>query len=229
MQKAMVSVFEKPLESDFADLENALHLTHGPYHNPYDLTTFYDNHDMARINATDNGFINAHNWLFTVRGIPVVYMGSEIGFMRGTAEHAGNRNYVGQERLDAAVNHPIQQALTDIANVRKNTPALQRGIQVNVALSGHTAAFYRVINTAESQQTALVLLNKGDSAQTFNVNQFIQSGNWVEQLTGRELTIAEGGKLSATVEPNGVQVWLREGKVENEALLAQIKYQLSRQ
>lgn len=229
MQKAMVSVFEKPLESDFADLENALHLTHGPYHNPYDLTTFYDNHDMARINATDNGFINAHNWLFTVRGIPVVYMGSEIGFMRGTAEHAGNRNYVGQERLDAAVNHPIQQALTDIANVRKNTPALQRGIQVNVALSGHTAAFYRVINTEESQQTALVLLNKGDSAQTFNVNQFIQSGNWVEQLTGRELTIAEGGKLSATVEPNGVQVWLREGKVENEALLAQIKYQLSRQ
>ena len=156
-------------------------------------------------------------------------MGSEIGFMRGTAEHAGNRNYVGQERLDAAVNHPIQQALTDIANVRKNTPALQRGIQVNVALSGHTAAFYRVINTEESQQTALVLLNKGDSAQTFNVNQFIQSGNWVEQLTGRELTIAEGGKLSATVEPNGVQVWLREGKVENEALLAQIKYQLSRQ
>ena len=229
MQKGMVSVFEKPLESDFADLENALHLTHGPYHNPYDLTTFYDNHDMARINATDNGFINAHNWLFTVRGIPVVYMGSEIGFMRGTAEHAGNRNYVGQERLDAAVNHPIQQALTDIANVRKNTPALQRGIQVNVALSGHTAAFYRVINTEESQQTALVLLNKGDSAQTFNVNQFIQSGNWVEQLTGRELTIAEGGKLSATVEPNGVQVWLREGKVENEALLAQIKYQLSRQ
>ena len=229
MQKAMVSVFEKPLESDFADLETVLHLTHGPYNNPYELTTFYDNHDMARINATDEGFINAHNWLFTVRGIPVVYMGSEIGFMRGTAEHAGNRNYVGQERLDQAKTHPIQQALTKIANVRKNTVALQRGVQVNVELDGHQAAFYRVVDTAETQQTALVLLNKGNAAQSFEVSDFMQSGDWTEQLSGETQTVKLGDALTATVKPNGVQVWVREGQVSNSALLAQIKHQLARQ
>ena len=229
MQKAMVNVFEKPLESDFADLETVLHLTHGPYNNPYELTTFYDNHDMARINATDEGFINAHNWLFTVRGIPVVYMGSEIGFMRGTAEHAGNRNYVGQERLDQAKTHPIQQALTKIANVRKNTVALQRGVQVNVELDGHQAAFYRVVDTAETQQTALVLLNKGNAAQSFEVSDFMQSGDWTEQLSGETQTVELGDALTATVKPNGVQVWVREGQVSNSALLAQIKHQLARQ
>ena len=229
MQKAMVNVFEKPLESDFADLQKVLHLTHGPYSNPYELTTFYDNHDMARINATDEGFINAHNWLFTVRGIPVVYMGSEIGFMRGTAEHAGNRNYVGQERLDQAKTHPIQQALTKIANVRKNTVALQRGVQVNLELNGHRAAFYRVVDTKDAKQTALVLLNKGNVAESFDINDFMQSGEWKEQLSGQTQTVKQGDALTATVEPNGVQVWVREGKVSNSELLAQIKYQLARQ
>jgi glycosidase len=88
------------------------------YRNPYELVTFYDNHDMARLNATDNGFIDAHNWLFTARGIPAVYYGSETGFMRGRPEHAGNRNYFGQERVDAAPRSPIYQALKSVANVR---------------------------------------------------------------------------------------------------------------
>ena len=229
MQKAMVRVFEKPLESNFADLEKALHLTHGPYHNVYELTTFYDNHDMARMNATDEGFINAHNWLFTVRGIPVVYMGSEIGFMRGTAEHAGNRNYVGQERLDQAKEHAIQQALTKIANVRKNTVSLQRGVQVNIELNGHRAAFYRVIDNEDAQETALVLLNKGNSLESFDISEFMQSGKWVEQLTGQTLTVASSASLKTTVKPNGVQVWVRQGEVDNPDLLEQIKYQLARQ
>ena len=229
MQKAMVRVFEKPLESNFADLEKVLHLTHGPYHNVYELTTFYDNHDMARMNATDEGFINAHNWLFTVRGIPVVYMGSEIGFMRGTAEHAGNRNYVGQERLDQAKEHAIQQALTKIANVRKNTVSLQRGVQVNIELNGHRAAFYRVIDNEDAQETALVLLNKGNSLESYDISEFMQSGEWVEQLTGQTLTVASSASLKTTVKPNGVQVWVRQGEVNNLDLLEQIKYQLARQ
>ena len=229
MQKAMVNVFEKPLESDFKDLAGVLHLTHGPYYNPYELTTFYDNHDMPRMNATDNGFINAHNWLFTVRGIPVVYMGSEIGYMRGTAEHAGNRNYVGQARIDQATSHPIQQSLSNIANVRKNTPALQRGVQVNIELAGHKAAFLRVLQTPQEQQTALVLLNKGNSETQFNVSQYMQKGQWVEQLTGVKQYLDENGALVTDLGANGVQVWVHEGAIDNNALLQAVKHQVTRQ
>lgn len=91
----MVSVFEKLLESDFVDLENVLYFMYGFYYNLYDLMMFYDNYDMVCINVMDNGFINVYNWLFMVRGIFVVYMGFEIGFMCGIVEYVGNCNYVG--------------------------------------------------------------------------------------------------------------------------------------
>lgn len=222
MQKVMLGVFENPLETDFADFIDVLHLVHGPYQNPYELTTFYDNHDMARMNASDDGFINAHNWLFTVRGIPVIYQGSEVGFMRGTSEHQGNRNYFGQENIDNASSNRIHKALTAIANVRKATPALQRGIQVNIMLEGHKAAFYRVMQTGTVQQTALVLLNKGNDLATFNITKFVQEGEWEEQLTGAKQSVAKNASISTTVEPNGVQVWVKEGPINNALLLKQL-------
>ena len=99
-QAAMAEVFAKP-GSDYARMSEALHLEDGVYRNPYELMSFYDNHDMARLAATEDGFIDANNWLFTSRGIPVVYYGSEIAFMAGTKEHEGNRNYLGPDERRA--------------------------------------------------------------------------------------------------------------------------------
>lgn len=228
MQEAMIEVFSKP-DSDYGALTDTLHLTHGPYANPYELTTFYDNHDMARMDAPDSGFVNAHNWLFTARGIPVIYQGSEIGFMRGTAEHQGNRNYLGQENIDKAPEHVIYQQLKEIAHVRKNTPALQRGVQVNVQLAGDTAAFYRVLQTDNSAQTALVLLNKGKQAAQFSIEKYLQSGQWKEQLTGTQKTIDAGGALKTQVGANDVQVWVLDHTVTQPELLEQLKSQMARQ
>jgi hypothetical protein len=73
------------------------------------------------------------------------------------------------------------------------------------------------------------LLNKGNAAQSFEVSDFMQSGDWTEQLSGETQTVELGDALTATVKPNGVQVWVREGQVSNSALLAQIKHQLARQ
>ena len=82
--------------------------------------TFYDNHDMARMNASPSGFIDANNWLFTARGIPVVYYGSEIAFMAGNKEHEGNRNYFGPENIARAEANPIHAALAKIAASGRN-------------------------------------------------------------------------------------------------------------
>lgn len=228
MQKAMVSVFGKD-DKDYEALEETLFLTHGPYNNPYDLATFYDNHDMPRMDATDNGFIDAHNWLFTTRGIPVVYQGSEIGFMRGTAEHSGNRNYLGQENIDKAPEHDIYQALRAIARVRQTTPALQSGLQYMLTIKGHRAAFYRVLQNHKVQQTALVLLNKGDQATTFTIAQHVQAGQWVEQLSGNTLTISSQDSLEATVAPHSAQVWVREGEIDDKAFLSALIRQMEYQ
>src|SRR5690606_31354088 len=176
MKKAMDEVFSRQAIGGFERLAQALYLEDGPYANPYDLATFYDNHDMPRMDASDEGFIDAHNWLFTARGIPVVYYGSEIAFMAGQGEHGGNRAYFGSERIESAPAHPVYQQLRRIANLRKASPALQRGVQLNVEMEGDSAVFYRVYEDAGQAQTALVLLNKGDRARTTTVSRMLQRG-----------------------------------------------------
>ena len=84
------------------------------------------------------GSSTRNNWLFTARGIPVIYYGSETGFSAARAEHAGNRNYFGQERVDAAPTARSTRQLQRIAKLRAQTPALQRGLQVNVRAAGRS-------------------------------------------------------------------------------------------
>jgi len=222
MRQAMQEVFENP-DSDYAELADALMLEDAPYHNVYELATFYDNHDMARIDASDSGFIDAHNWLFTARGIPVVYYGSEIGFMRGRAEHAGNRNYFGAERIEASRTHPIRQNLARISRIRAASPALQRGIQVMLELEGHRAAFYRVFQHDETHQIALILLNKGDRPERFEISEGLQAGTWQSAPEGETLQIEEPAVLEDQVPGHGVRVWLLNARVSNAELLDRLR------
>ncbi|WP_163937446.1 alpha-amylase family glycosyl hydrolase [Paraferrimonas sp. SM1919] len=221
LKEQMLKTFENK-DSDFADLAPALHLTHGPYRNVYELTTFYDNHDMARMNADDNGFIDAHNLLFTARGIPVVYYGSEMGFMRGTGEHAGNRNYFGQDNVELAAQHQIHAKLSRIANLRKVTPTLQSGVQLNLEFSGDKASFLRVLGTKDNAEVSLVLLNKGDIAAEFSVADLPQ-GRWQSLLSDDGMGIK--GELKATVAPHDVQVWHYQG-VLTDSLTEKLAYQM---
>lgn len=222
LKKALAETFENP-GSDYAALQEPLHLENGPYANPYDLATFYDNHDMARMNASDAGFIDAHNFLFTARGIPVIYYGSETGFMRGIAEHMGNRNYFGQQRVDAAPSHPIHKALARIAHIRKATPALQRGLQVNLEFSGNRAAFYRVYQHGGQHQIALVLLNKGDAPESFAISQWLQPGRWRSLLDNADAQVRQGGALQATVPAHDVRVYVLDAPVADPALAARLQ------
>jgi len=217
MKQAMGEVFGHG-QAGFERLAPTLFLEDGPYANVYDLATFYDNHDMPRMDASDEGFIDAHNWLFTARGIPVVYYGSETGFMRGRAEHAGNRNYFGQERVDAAPQSPIFAPLQRIANLRRSSPALQRGLQVNLKLQGDEAAFYRVYQHGGVAQTALVLLNKGDAARSIVVDTLVQPGEWRDAFDGSDVRIGE--RIEIEVPAHGVRVLLRDAAVDAPELRA---------
>lgn len=205
-----------------------LYLTDGPYANPYELMTFYDNHDMARLDGSDEDFIDAHNFLFTARGIPVIYYGSETGFERGTAEHAGNRNYFGQKRVEAAKSHRIHSALRRIAKVRQATPALQRGLQVNLEFQGDRAAFIRAVSTRDTAQAALVLLNKGDAPATFRIDRMLQRGAWRAQLGGGTVDVGVDGVLEATVPAHGVDVFVLDGAVTEPALRDALAHAMAR-
>lgn len=221
-RKAITEVFENS-DSDFSNILSYLHLADGVYQNPYELMTFYDNHDMERMNATDEGFIDANNWLFTARGIPVVYYGSEINFMTGKPEHKGNRNYLGQQRIEQAKTHMIHHELTKIAHVRKSSVALQRGLQVNVDFHGDAASFYRVYQNNDENQTALVLLNKGNSATDFTIDTMLSSGLWTDAMSGKEYRIDSTDlTLSIKVKEHGVKVLLLNSPINSAELQKQL-------
>jgi len=223
-RQAIIDTFENA-ESDYKDIQSYLHLDDGVYANPYELMTFYDNHDMTRMNATDEGFIDANNWLFTSRGIPVVYYGSEINFMTGKPEHEGNRNYLGQENIEKAKIHPIHNNLKTIAHVRKETVALQRGLQVNLEFEKDTAMFYRVYQNGDEAQTALVMLNKGGSAESLTADM-VTAGVWVDAISGETVKVEKGkSELSAKVKAHGVKVWVLNEQVNNQELLSKLSEQ----
>jgi len=218
---AMVEVFANG--AGFGELEEYLHLDSGLYENPYDLMTFYDNHDMDRMAADANGFIDAHNWLFTSRGIPVVYYGSEIGFRAGANEHTGNRDYFGQQNVEVAKTHRIRAELARIAKLRKTSIALQRGLQVNDRLDGDVAVFYRVYEKDGSAQTALVALNKGNEATSVHVSQLLSAGTWRDSLTGQAFHVdGDAASLSIDVPAHGVRVLMFDRPVSNRQMLQRL-------
>ena len=204
-QQAMNEVFAG--DAPYSRLLDYLHLDSGIYQNPYELMTFYDNHDMARMAANENGFVDANNWLFTSRGIPVVYYGSEIGFQAGAREHGGNRNYFGQDNVDKAKNHRIRYALSEIATLRARLPALQRGLQVNLEFTDDTAVFYRVYRYEDTAQTALVMLNKAGSPVEQKLGLWIGTSEWRDAITGEKFSV-DGGNSTVTVDAHGVRVLL---------------------
>jgi cyclomaltodextrin glucanotransferase len=220
-KQAMNDVFAG--DQPYSALLPSLHLDTMLYENPYELMTFYDNHDMDRMDTDANGFIDANNWLFTSRGIPVVYYGSEIAFRAGTNEHTGNRDYFGQENIDKAKSSPIRISLKRIAEVRKNSIALQRGLQVNALFTDDTALFFRVYQKDDIFQTALVLLNKSDAPVDSHVDKYLSVGTWRDAFTDELIEVpAAQPEMTVTVEAHGVRVLLIEGPANNGMLLQKL-------
>ncbi len=220
-QAAMADVFGGG--APYVELGAVLHLESGVYENPYELLTFYDNHDMPRIDADEDGFVDVHNWLFTSRGIPVVYYGSEIGFRAGTNQHGGNRDYFGMDNIERAKTHRIHRELSAIANVRKNSVALQRGLQANLEFTDETAVFYRVYQDYAIRQTALVLLNKGDEATDIPITRWLSTGNWRDAVGGEDIYVrSDDPSLLVTVPAHGVRVLLFDAAVNNVQLMEEL-------
>jgi len=138
--------------------------------------------------------------------------------MAGTREHEGNRNYFGPGNVELARGHRIRAALSRIAQVRRVSPALQRGLQVILELRGNRAAFLRVYERGTEAETALVLLNKGDSPAQFEIDDSAAAGAWRDTMSGSTLTAAHGEPLLLDVPAHGVRVLIRNERVQDDGL-----------
>ncbi|MEP7766331.1 hypothetical protein, partial [Sanguibacter sp. 26GB23] len=72
-------------------------------------------------------------------------------------------------------------------------------------------------------QIALVLLNKGNNVAEFEIEKYLQQGQWKSQLSDKSIRVNDTtSSLVSQVAPHDVQVWLYNGVITQTQLLEQL-------
>ncbi|HEV2694914.1 MAG TPA: alpha-amylase family glycosyl hydrolase [Verrucomicrobiae bacterium] len=181
------------------------------------LVTFLDNHDQPRFlsasGATTNRLQVALTFLYTSRGIPCLYYGTEQGF-NGTTDPNDREDMFAGAFKDAGLagkdsfnmTHPLFLLTAQLNNFRRLYPALQLGTHVNKWNDPDSPGLFaysrRLVIDANTTQEVFVVFNTSTSSQTltnrsttyavgtplvnlFNTNEVltVQSGLLLPQIT----------------------------------------------
>lgn len=190
------------------------------------LVTFLQNHDVG----PDNDFrfrfkgdtwmaAAAYNLLWTARGIPCLYYGEEVEFMRGAPQDViGNddtlsstgRAYFGDhltpERIEQTQRHPLYQHIRRLNRIRRAVPALQKGRMSLIEERGNALSFLR--NCEHPESYAVVGLAIGGE-QHFYV-QGVRNGTYRDAVTGRAIEV-RGQVLEFDVLANSAGIYVLGG------------------
>jgi glycosidase len=193
------------------------------YGDPSLLVTWLDNHDFGpnndwnrRYGGSDENLAACMNFMFTWRGIPTVYYGTESRFKAGqyTDIHEPSsiqksldltgRAYYGNE-FSNAPNHIIYRHLKKLNAIRKAIPALQSGSwQWGGNYPGNGIGFTRTLNGT----TVAVGLAK-DGAASFNFSG-LPNAVYRDAVTGRSFTVTNG-TLAFTVTSGSAGIYVQNG------------------
>ncbi len=157
------------------------------YANPYNLTIFGDNHDTDRFLTRVGGDIEklkmAIAYIFTMRGIPSVYSGTEL--LESAYEHDGH----GKMRVDFpggwpgdSVNAFTREGRTDeqnemvdyislLLNFRKNKEVVQFGWLKHFVPENNIYTYFRY----NEEETVMVVLNNNEQEMPLLVGRFAEA------------------------------------------------------
>jgi glycosidase len=190
------------------------------------LVTFFQNHDVGPDNDFKFRFAGetwkaamAYNLLWTIRGIPVLYQGEEVEFMKGapqdidgptmTLDQTG-RAYFGDRLAPGAIAAtkaaPLFRHVQRLNAIRRAVPALQRAPMSQVNEFGSGMSFVRDLGNGQSY--AVVGLAAG-GAQSFTVSG-VRNGTYRDCVTGRVVSVT-GGALSFTVNGSSAGIYVLDG------------------
>ncbi|WP_133510996.1 alpha-amylase family glycosyl hydrolase [Candidatus Thiosymbion oneisti] len=190
------------------------------------LVTFLQNHDVGpdndfrfRFQGDDWMAAAAYNLLWTIRGIPCLYQGEEIAFMRAapqdiisnndTLETTG-RAYFGDqltdERLPETQSHSLYRHIRRLNQIRRAIPALQKAPMSRVGEWGSGMSFVRDHNNGESYCVVGLAVGSDQNISVGNV----RNGTYRDAVTGNELRIG-GGTISFQVRANSAGIYVLNG------------------
>ena len=190
---------------------------------------YVDSHDYApdhapedvRFAGTQDTWAENLSLMFTHRGIPCVYYGSEVEFQKGKTIDKGpnipliesGRAYFGgyikgtinttdfaeynsaTGNMAATLSHPLAQHIQRLAKIRMAVPALRKG-QYSVDGCNGSFAFKRRYTDANTDSYALVCISGG---ATFSN---IPNGTYTDCVTGDTKTVSNG-TLTASCSGKG--------------------------
>ena len=230
-KNSQLSVIDFPMHWNFRTAGEAYNVKYGDkYYNDATWNVVYvDSHDYApdgapegtRFDQSEDTWAENLALMFTFRGIPCVYYGSEIQFKKGCVIDKGpnialketGRAYFGgyikgdinvtdfAEYSNATGNiaqtlkHPLALHIQRLAKIRMAVPALRKGQYSTEGCSG-SFAFKRRYTDATNDSYALVTISGG---ATFSN---ILNGTYTDCVTGDTKTVSNG-KLTVSCSGKG--------------------------
>ena len=199
--------------------------------------TYVDSHDYApdcapenqRFAGSQDTWAENLNLMFTFRGIPAIYYGSEIEFMKGAPIDVGpnaplsttGRAYFGDyiegsvnvtdfAQYDSAtgamaetLNHPLSKHIQRLNLIRSQIPALRKGQYSTENVSGDMA-FKRRYTNAEEGIDSFVCVSITNGA-TFND---IPNGKYVDAITGDVKNVTDGTLSIPSVGKGNMRIYV---------------------
>ena len=229
-QSSGFNVIDFPLHYNFSNAGSAYGLAKSgdmKYNDATFNVVYVDSHDYGpqpsdgiRFSGSDAQWAENLSLMFTFRGIPCLYYGSEIGFMRGAVIDKGpngplsqtGRAYFGgyitgdvtatdfgeykaSGNVEATLNHDLAQHLIRLNKIRQAVPALRKGQWTD---EGCTPAKGGIaFKRAYKDSYALVALNGG---ATFTG---CPAGTYTDLVTGKTYT---GSTITVDAPSNQGQV-----------------------
>jgi glycosidase len=189
------------------------------YPNPYILPTFIDNHDVRRFLAvtspTGEDLLMALGFLFTVPGIPVVYYGTEQGFVE--TRQAMFKGGFDQDTDRFNANAAVYQRIQKLAALRKAQPTLTHGgLEVLADSAAGPGPF--VFRRTQGADSVLVALNTSATpALLAAMDTNLPEGSVLEVLHSEQAppapVVGVGGRMTAVLPAKSLLIAHTTGQV----------------
>jgi hypothetical protein len=161
----------------------------------------------------------AYNLIWTVRGIPCLYFGEEIEFMKGapqdvegerdTLDQTG-RAYFGDHLDDGHLaetqSHPMYRHIRRLNRIRHAIPALQKAPLSRLSEWGSGISFVRDLSAAGSYAVVGLAIASDQQVRVDGV----RDGLYRDAVTGAEIW-ANGGQIGFPVRANSAGIYVLDG------------------
>ncbi|MFI1701318.1 carbohydrate binding domain-containing protein [Streptomyces bobili] len=234
-----MNIIDMRMHMNFGDARNAFHNGKDSDDSTNDATynvVYVDSHDYGPNKSSERYTGGTDAWaenmslMWTFRGIPTLYYGSEIEFQKGKKIDCGpscplattGRAYYGDHlqgdvrasefgkvesatgEIATTLSQPLVQHVQRLSQIRRAIPALQMGQYSTEGITGDMA-FKRRYTNGTTDSFALVTITDGATYTG------IPNGTYTDAVTGDTRTVTDG-KLTVTAPGKGnIRVYVLDG------------------